>query len=248
MDPGNYEAQVWFRTRTFADIGGVRAAPEFRFQAEVEIGLFPHVQIDLYENLNFNVGEDGVRGIQQEGVQIEARVAIPSYYGEMFGNPVLYFEFHPRHNQPDRGEFRLLLWGAPTSWMYLAVNPYIEGNLQPTDILSAALDNSGQPTITKTSKYIADAEFGTTVALGFKLHERFRISGEIKIGADMLGDADNKLHFVWFAGPGFILKPLPPRYNKYLKIMGTCLFAMPGTELSSGAQEIEPLLIVGSQF
>lgn len=248
LDPGNYEAQVWFRTRAFPELGGVRAAPEFLFQAEVEIGVVPHLQIDLYENLNFNVGEDGARSLQQEGVQIEARVAIPNYYGEMFGNPVLYFEFHPRHNDPDRGEFRLLLGGAPTRWLYLALNPYVEANLQPTDILAATVDGTGQAVVTKTSKYIADAEFGTTVALGFRIHERFRVSAEVKIGADMLGDAENKFHFVWFAGPGFILKPLPPRYSKYLKIMGTCLFAMPGTELAAGAQQIEPLLIIGSQF
>ena len=72
------------------------------------------------------------------------------------------------------------------------------------------------------------------------------MSAEAKIGADMLGDADNKLHFVWFLGPGFILKPLPGSLKQYLKIMGTCLFAMPGTDRS--AQQFEPLVIIGSQF
>jgi hypothetical protein len=73
-----------------------------------------------------------------------------------------------------------------------------------------------------------------------------RLSAELKIGADMLGDENNHLHFVWFLGPGLILKPLPGKLRQYLKIMGTCLFAMPGT--ASGAQRFEPLFILGAQF
>ena len=69
----------------------------------------------------------------------------------------------------------------------------------------------------------------------------------VQVLADMLGDPNNKLHFVWWLGPGFILRPLN---NQYLKIMGTCLFAMPGMgdALAAGAQEFEPLVIVASQF
>ncbi len=246
LDPGNFETQVWFRTRTFADSGMGRAPAEFLLQTEVEIGLVPHLQLDIYENLTFNVGQDGSRGLKQEGNQIEARIAIPSYYGQIWGNPVLYLEWHPRHGAPDRAEFRLLLGGAPTTWLYLAINPYVEANVQSTESYDqVGVDAMGSPTFIKSTKYIADMEAGTTLAAGVRITDWFRVSGELKIGGDMLGDANNKLHLVWFLGPGLILKPLK---NNHLKIMATCLFAMPGTDLSAGAQQIEPLVILGSQF
>lgn len=229
LDPGTYEVQMWFRTRIPHEVAGVRGPAQFLWQHEVEIGVFPHVQIDLYENLSFNVDENGRRGIQQEGVQIEARIAIPSYYGQIPLNPVIYVEFHPKHGEPDRAELRLLLGGAPTRWLYLAANPYIETNVEQT-----------------SGKFVADAEVGTTLAAGFRVASWLTLNAETKIGGDMLGDPNNKFHFVWWAGPGFIVKPLPGKLKRYLKIMGTCLFAIPPTD--AGAQELEPLVIIGSQW
>jgi hypothetical protein len=247
LDPGTFEVEMWLRTRVFPEVNGVRAPYEILWQHEIEMGVWPHLQIDLYENITFNAGDDGKRGIQQEGNQIEARIAIPSYYGQYFGNPVIYLEWHPRRGEPDRAEVRLLMGGAPTRWFYLAVNPYVETNIEPTDIETAVIDPiTKMASIQKSSKFIADMEFGTTVAAGFRVTDWLRLSAEMKIGADMLGDENNQLHFVWFLGPGFILKPLPPRYRQYLKIMGTCLFAMPGA--NEGAQAFEPLFIIGSQF
>jgi hypothetical protein len=231
LDPGTYEVQMWLRTRIphVDGMTGLRGPAEFLWQHEIEIGIFPHLQIDLYENLTFNVDDSGKRGIQQEGVQIEARIAIPSRYGQMPLNPVIYLEFHPRHDAPDRGEIRLLLGGAATRWLYLAANPYFEGNLEQT-----------------SGKYIADAEVGTTLAAGFRATAWLTASAEVKLGGDMLGDPTNTLHFVWFAGPGFIAKPLPGKLKRYLKIMATALFALPGTD--ARAQEFEPLVIIGSQW
>jgi hypothetical protein len=240
LDPGNFEVQTWARTRIFDG-----APNELLLQQEIEVGLFPHVQLDLYENLSYVAAPNQPNNWNQEGVQLEARIAIPSYYGQMFGNPVLYLEWHPRHNAPDRAELRLLVGGAPTRWLYLAFNPYVESNIEPTDTAVATLVG-GVPTVKTQTTFIADAELGTTAAAGFRITDWLRLSAELKIGADMLGDLKNRLHFVWFFGPGFIVKPLPERYRKYLKIMGTCLFAMPGTD--GGAQRFEPLFIVGSQF
>jgi hypothetical protein len=237
LDPGTYEFETWSRTRIYDS-----APTEQRFQVEAEIGVVPHLQLDIYENITFNQEADGVRRVQQEGNQIEARVAIPSYYGQISTNPVLYFEWHPRHNAPDRFEFRLLLGGSATRWLFLAANPYVEFNVEPSDV---QVIDMGGATVTQ-SKFVADMEFGTTLAAGFKVTEWLRLSAEMKIGADMLGDIDNKLHFVWWAGPGFIVKPLPEKYRKYLKIMGTCLFGIPPNPPE--AQRFEPLLIIGSEI
>jgi hypothetical protein len=221
LDPGTYEAQAWLRTRVFRD-----GPNEYLWQNEIEIGLFPHVQLDLYENL---VNDDGTSNLKQEGVQIEARIAIPSRYGQIPLNPVVYLEFHPRHDNPDRAEVRLLLGGAPTRWLYLAANPYFETNVEGTN-----------------GQFIMDAEVGTTLAAGFRVASWITVDAEAKIGGDMLGNADNKFRFVWFGGPGFIVKPLPRDLKRYLKIMGTCLFALPGSD--GAAQQFEPLVILGSNF
>lgn len=228
LDPGVYEVQTWLRTRIphVDPMTGARGPNEYLWQHEIEIGVYPHIQIDLYENL---VNDDGTHNLKQEGVQIEARIAIPSRYGQIPLNPVVYLEFHPRHDAPDRAELRLLLGGAPTRWLYLAANPYFEGNVEGT-----------------AGRYIADAEVGTTLAAGVRATSWLTVSAETKIGGDMLGDPSNQLHFVWWAGPGFIAKPLPGKLKRYLKIMGSCLFALPGTDVR--AQEFEPLVILGSQW
>ena len=246
LDPGEFEVEAWLRVRVPGEVDGVRGPTEVLWQSEVEIGLVPHVQLDIYENVTFNQDENGQRGIQQEGNQIEARIAIPSYYGQIPTNPVLYFEWHPRHGDPDRFELRLLLGGAATRWLYLAANPYVETNVEETSLKTATIDKNGVAQVVSTKKFIADMEFGTTLAAGFRILDNFQLSAEIKIGADMLDDPNNRLHFVWFAGPGFIWKPLPPRYRKYLKILGTLLFAVPPTPAE--AQQFEPLLIIGSGF
>jgi hypothetical protein len=227
LDPGTYEVETWLRTRVPHEIAGLRGTTEYLWQHEIEIGLFPHLQIDLYENLI----HDDATPLKQEGVQIEARIAIPDHYGQMPLNPVVYLEFHPRHADPDRAEVRLLLGGAPTHWLYLVANPYFETNIEPTP---------------GKLRFVMDAELGTTLAAGFRITDGLRLSAEAKIGGDMLGDVTNKLHFVWFLGPGVIWKPLPRAYRRYFKIMATCLFAMPGTDVN--AQEFEPLVILGSQW
>lgn len=228
LDPGTYEVQTWLRTRLphVDPATGARGPNEYLWQHEIEIGIYPHVQIDLYENL---INDDGSHDLKQEGVQIEARIAVGSYYGQVPLNPVVYLEFHPRHDAPDRAEVRILLGGAPRRWLSLAANPYFEGNVEPTN-----------------GKYVADAEVGTTLAAAFRVTSWLSLDAEAKIGGDMLGHADNKFRFVWFFGPGFLAKPLPGKLKRYLKIMGTCLFAMPGTD--SGAQELEPLVILGSNW
>src|SRR6185369_13759380 len=48
LDPGNYEVEMWMRTRIPHEIGGVRGPAEVRWQHEIEIGVVPHLQIDLY--------------------------------------------------------------------------------------------------------------------------------------------------------------------------------------------------------
>ena len=96
-----------------------------------------------------------------------------------------------------------------------------------------------------------DAEFGSTLAVGCKVTDWLRLSVQAKIGGDMLGDPTNKFHFVAWAGPGFIVRPLPGKLSQYLKIMGTVLVDVTGQKWTNpyiAPQQYNPTLIIGSQF
>src|SRR5262249_35711431 len=111
LDPGRFEVEQWWRVRQHRDGSG----SEHLLQTEIEIGLSPHIQIDIYENLQVQPGQQ----IDQEGNQIEMRYSIASSYGQIWGNPTLYLEWHPRHNAPDRPEGRVLIGGTPffSTWV-----------------------------------------------------------------------------------------------------------------------------------
>ncbi len=70
---------------------------------EIEIGLTPHIQLDLYQNFSLSQGQFNV-----EGNQFEIRYAFASEYNEISWNPVLYIEWYPRKSAQDRAEIRLL--------------------------------------------------------------------------------------------------------------------------------------------
>ncbi len=78
-----------------------------------------------------------------------------------------------------------------------------------------------------------------------------RLTGQAKIGGDMLGDPSNKFHFVAWAGPGFFLKPLPEKYAQYLKISATFLIDVSGQQWINpeiAPQQYNSTIIIGSQF
>jgi hypothetical protein len=249
LDPGAFEVELWSRTRTFSksSVTGQTPDTEHLWQAEIEIGAYPHLQIDLYQNFNYNIDTDGVRRVTPEGTQIEARIAIPDYWGQMFLNPVIYLEWHPQYGGPERAEIRFLLAEDLSERVLLAVNPYFETNVTKTDTPVISTQN-GMPTAALNSQFIADAEFGATVAAAIRVADGFNLSAQAKIGADMLGT--NTPHFVAWVGPGLFLKPLPEPYSKYLKLMATVLYGVAGTDNTDGTQgqQIEAQFIVGSQF
>jgi hypothetical protein len=262
LDPGSIEVATWWNTRIYE-----KGPNSLRFKEEIEIGVVPHLQLDLYANFRYDPvdgltkpgkeinsadpaaassGEqpDESRYIQWYGYSIEARIAIPSTYGQIPTNPVIYLEWISQPDAPGRVEARLLLGGAATKWLFLAANPYVEFNVEPTS--SDVTDDEGITTTRKTWLY--DAEAGSTLAAGFGITDRFRLSLEAKVGVDMLGDEKNAWHFVTWLGPGFILKPFN---NKYLKVIGTFLINLPVTDEDEGhddPQRYEPVLIIASEF
>jgi hypothetical protein len=248
LDPGSLEVATWSNTRIYED--GPNSA---RFREELEIGVVPHLQLDLYAHFRYDPVDgarkpdgsaDTSRRFQWYGYSIEARIAIPNYYGQIPTNPVIYLEWIGQPDAPGRVEARLLLGGAATHWLFLAANPYVELNVQPT----AADVPDGAGGTERADVWMYDAEAGSTLAAGFGVAEWLRLSLETKIGADMLGDPNNGWHFVWWIGPGLIVKPFG---DKYLKIVGTFLIDLPVTdedEDHDAPQKYEAVVIVASEF
>lgn len=206
LDPGAYEVETWWRVRKTAE------GTEHLFQAEVEIGLTPHLQLDLYENLQLLPGQS----LAQEGNQLEARYSFASRYGETWGNPTLYLEWHPRHGAPDRAELRLLVGGALAEHLVGALNIYGEQNV--TD--------RGGPEGT-------DGEMGFNAAASYGLlNDQLRLGAELKLGLDQHGKPDYVPAVE--VGPNLLL------HRGRFKATATFLFG-----LEPDDPKYEPFLILG---
>jgi hypothetical protein len=165
LDPGQQEVEAWYSARI--QHNGVAGDVEHLWQLEYMIGVAPHVQLDVY----FNYALDNT-GPHIEGAQIEGRFALGRRYGDVWGNPALYVEWHPQTRGPNRGEIRLLLGGQLGSRLHGALNPYWEQNLD------AGADG----------KFVADREIGAAAAMGYALLPgRLTLGAEIKAGVDQEG-------------------------------------------------------------
>ena len=134
LDPGRYTVEQWW-TGYF---GAPRAHPgpnqdDQYFQTEVEMGIAPHVQVDIYANYEFNQNSEGGYRIApggHTGVAAEVRVALGNYWGQIWGNPTLYFELTSQYYNSPRAEFRLLLGGTVfTPKLLAAFNFAFERNI-----------------------------------------------------------------------------------------------------------------------
>jgi hypothetical protein len=163
LDPGRYEVELWW-----SDEHDKSGADQHLYQVEIEIGLTPHIQLDLYENLQVLPGQN----LSQEGNQIEMRYSFSSQYGALWGNPTLYLEWHPRHGAPDRAEVRMLLGGnLGLPHVMAATNLYVEQNID---------DRHGIAGI--------DGEFGAYGSASYGLLEdHVRLGVEGKLGGDEHG-------------------------------------------------------------
>jgi hypothetical protein len=179
LDPGRYEVETWWDHKF-----GPEGKSEGLLQLEIEIGLAPHIQLDLYQN--FTVGD---AGFNVEGNQIEIRYSFGSSYNAVPLNPVLYLEWHPRKNAQDRAEVRLLLGGDLPRQGLWAANLFAETNV---DYFKAA-GNEG-----------ADAEGGVTAAASFPLATALRIGAEVRGGVDQHGTST--FYPMLFVGPNVLLR------------------------------------------
>lgn len=101
---GKVEVEGWARaTVKRSDQGG---NTEWRFLQEIEIGLPHRFQLDLYLRQDYDTDESGLLW----GGQFEVRWALADW-GQIWGNPTLYFEYLTLEDRPDKIEPKLLLGG-----------------------------------------------------------------------------------------------------------------------------------------
>ncbi|MCB1865440.1 MAG: hypothetical protein KDG50_08400, partial [Chromatiales bacterium] len=108
---GKVEVEAWARG-TFDD-----GESEWRFLQELEIGLPGRFQLDLYLREDYDSASDDTLW----GSQFEVRWALADW-GEVWGNPTLYFEYVLLDDRPDKIEPKLLLGGEITERWHWAVN------------------------------------------------------------------------------------------------------------------------------
>ena len=223
LDTGRYQAEVWWKTK-YKRSGSQSGL----LQAEIEMGIAPHLQLDIYQNFSLSDGAGGFGWGGVEGTQVELRIAFGRTYNEIPLNPVLYLEWHPKRSEPDRVEAKLLLGGDITPSLLGIVNIYVETNV---DALGDA--HLGLNTM--------DMEFGVSGALSWALDvDHFRVGIEGQIGFDQHGnDLDltdpNAFYPVYLVGPNILFKV--PEAN--LKLTATCFFG-----ISDNDPRLYPLVIL----
>jgi hypothetical protein len=184
LDPGHKEVQFWYRP----EVSRAAHDTSHLMQLEVEVGLVPHVQLDVYENVIKEPGRD----FQHEGNQIEARIAAADY-GRIWANPVLYLEWHPRDAE-DKVEIRALLGGEAAPGVLVAVNPFWEQQVQGEDV----------------------REWGATAAVSAAVHgNALRVGLEAKAAFERAGGETEQSYLV---GPNLFAKALGDRLKLMLTV------------------------------
>jgi len=196
LDPGRYEVEVWWDEKFKRD-----EPNESLLKLEIEIGLTPHIQLDIYQNFVISEGK-----LDVEGNQIELRYAFASRYNEIPWNPVLYLEWHPRKQAQARAEVRLLMGGdLPLAGVW-AANVFAEGNV---DYFNASYAEG------------FDGEFGATASVSFPVAgDWLRLGAEVQGGVDQHGSP--RFYASGLLGPNVLLTYRPGG----LKLTATALFGL----------------------
>jgi hypothetical protein len=194
------------------ELGGNVGAPtsgdsESLFQLEFEVGLVPHVQLDIYSNWQVATtdGHTGITNPGKTGLAAEVRYAIPDYYGQIFMNPTLYFELTTQYFDQPRAEFRLLLGGELfTPKLLAALNILYEQDL-----------------IYSSPSGGFDIEFGGDLGVNYEIIPKiFRLGVEAKGGGDQHGTPT--VYPVFEVGPSMLLTY--PKNPSPIKLLFSFLF------------------------
>jgi hypothetical protein len=239
LDPGQYTVEQWWT----GQFGAPRAFPgatntgDQFFQTEIEIGLRKHVQLDLYFNYQFNqdssTGSYRVSPGGHTGVAAEVRIALGDFWGQIWGNPTLYFELTSQYYNSPRAEARLLLGGSLFIPKLLgALNLAFERNIFRDS--GSGIDYEIKADYGINYELIPDAlRAGVEGVLGFDSHGVLdNLGGGIAIGAQ-------NIYPVAQVGPSLVLMEPSRRF----KVLATFLFG-----LAQYDPPYQPTVILSSSF
>jgi hypothetical protein len=231
LDPGRVTVEQWWN----GFWGSSRAAPSSHpddqlLQSEVEFGIAPHCQVDIYANLELNVDDSGAPQVAKgghTGVAAELRVALGNYWGQIPLNPTLYFELTSQYYNSPRAEFRLLL-----------------GDTLFTPKLLFAMNLAFERNIFRDASSGIDYEIKADVGINYEVVPAiFRVGVEGVIGLDSHGTIDQHgrslLHPVGLVGPGVVLTSP----GKRIKMLAALLHG-----LADWDQPWQSTVIISSSF
>lgn len=219
LDPGRYEVEQWWRFRKPRGEAGYHI-----LQTELEFGLTPRIQFDLYENLIIKDGK-----LDHEGNQIEVRIAVDPVYGRTPLNPVIYIEWHPRHLDGDRAEVRLLGGDQILGEKLVgAFNLFYEQNL------TRSPDGMGGAT------YVPNPEAGITAAASYAVAgQSLRLGAEMKYAIEKGEWSDASWEQQLLVGPNLSTRIIGERLKAYI----TVLFG-----ITDDAKKVDSFFILASGF
>jgi hypothetical protein len=239
LDPGQFTVEQWWN----GGFGAASITPNATnqgsqfFQTEIEMGIYKHVQLDIYANYQFGQKDNGDYHVApggHTGIAAEVRVAIGDYWGQIWGNPTLYFELQSQYYNSPRAEVRLLLGGNIISSKLLgALNLAFERNIFRDD--ASGIDYELKAAYGVNYEIIPDAlRFGIEGVLGFDSHGNIdpNAPGGVAIG-------QQKMFPVAEIGPSVVV--MTP--DKRFKILAAMLFG-----LAEYDQPYQPTVIVSTSF
>jgi hypothetical protein len=231
LDPGKFTVEQWWN----GFFGAPRAQPnpypdDQFFQTEIEMGIAPHLQVDIYANDEFDQDASGNYHVAvggHTGVAAELRVALGNAWGQIPGNPTLYFELTSQYYNSPRAEFRLLL-----------------GDTFFTPKLLGALNLAFERNIFRDSTTGIDYEIKADFGLNYEIvHDIFRAGVEGVLGFDSHGTIDAEgytlLHPVVAFGPSVLLT----EPKKRIKVLAALLHGFADWD-----QPWMPTVIVSTTF
>lgn len=177
---GKVELEYWYRP-TFNRDDKV----ETRMLGELEVGLPHRLQLDVY----FRTDQADAGSHALYGEQIELRWALADW-GEIWGNPTLYFEYINLEGRSDRIEPKLLLGGEIAKGWHWGVNFVAE-----MEINGPAFEH--------------EYEFTSGVSYTV-IDSTFSLGGEFK--TSLIDEAGDRGHYTtpYQLGPTFQWKPAGP--------------------------------------
>jgi hypothetical protein len=206
LDPGTYRAELRYSSGAYGTVPTL--------QVRAEAGLTDHFQLGLAEDTAFAFGH----GPQLAATHLALRYALGAAPGALFGNPAVEAELIPRSHAPARAALRLLLAQEVMPRLVLAVNGYLEQNVERST--SAGVDGA----------------FGMTSGLSYDLLPGFlRVGGEARLGEAQYAFPD--YHLAVVMGPSVVL-----HHGAFAATASVLL------DLAQSHVGLQPALTVGTTF